>query len=64
LKKEPKNFCTLARALRLARTAMIKSFLFLFFKKEVLAFPFPHVRPAVIPASVEVDCPTPRSTGP
>jgi hypothetical protein len=36
LKKEAKNFWTLARALRLARTAGCKSFLVLFFKKELL----------------------------
>jgi hypothetical protein len=36
LKKEPKNFYMLARALRLARASMIKSFLLLFFKKKAL----------------------------
>jgi hypothetical protein len=38
LKKEPKNFYTLGRALRLALQPKLKSFLLLFFKKEDLAF--------------------------
>jgi hypothetical protein len=38
LKKRTKKLLHLARALRLARAQTIKSFLLLFFKKEVLAF--------------------------
>jgi hypothetical protein len=36
-KKEPENFWTLARALRLAVVPTCKSFLLLFFKKEGLS---------------------------
>jgi hypothetical protein len=37
LKKRTKKLYTLARALRLARAQTTKSFLLLFFKKEVLS---------------------------
>jgi hypothetical protein len=39
--KKPKNFCILARALRLARTTGDKSFLLLFSKKKSF-FPSPY----------------------
>jgi hypothetical protein len=51
-KKEAKNFWTLSRALRLARTAGVKVFCFFFFKKEDLAFVpqrIPNIRPTSLP---------------